>query len=144
MRTTTRVVGLLAATTLTLTTLTACSNDPDTGSSDTSSSANAQVSDQHNDAYVEFATAMIPHHAQAIAMAQIAEDRAESQEVKDLAADIEAAQGPEIDLLSPAAGRPAGTSPSPARDIARTAPGRSTRCATAIVDAASLSSAIDA
>jgi uncharacterized protein (DUF305 family) len=100
MRTTTRVVGLLAATTLTLTTLTACSNDTDSQGSDTSSSADAQVSQLHNDADVWFATAMIPHHAQAIAMARMAENRAESQEVKDLAADIEAAQGPEIDLLS--------------------------------------------
>jgi uncharacterized protein (DUF305 family) len=101
MRTTTRVVGLLAATTLTLTTLTACSNDDtDSGGSATGSSADAQVSDQHNDADVEFATEMIPHHAQAIVMAEMAEDRADSQDVKDLAADIKAAQGPEIDRLS--------------------------------------------
>ena len=99
MRTTTRVVGLLAATTLTLTTLSACSND-DTDSSATDSPADAQVSEQHNDADVEFATEMIPHHAQAIVMAEMAEDRADSQDVQDLAADIKAAQGPEIDMLS--------------------------------------------
>jgi uncharacterized protein (DUF305 family) len=104
MRPTNRVVGILAATTLTLTTLTACGNNDDTdsgGTSDTTtSSADTQVSERHNDADVEFASGMIPHHAQAVEMAKLAEDRAESQEVKDLATDIEAAQGPEIDLLS--------------------------------------------
>ena len=40
------------------------------------------------------------HHQQAIEMADLAESRAESQEVKDLATDIEAAQGPEIETLT--------------------------------------------
>lgn len=104
MRTTPRVFGILAATTLTLTTLTACNNTDDNRSDGTSNSAgssvDAQVSEQHNNADVEFATAMIPHHTQAIEMAKLAADRAGSQDVKDLAADIEAAQGPEIDVLS--------------------------------------------
>lgn len=42
---------------------------------------------------------MIPHHAQAIAMAEMATQRAESPEVKDLAARIEATQQPEIDQM---------------------------------------------
>ncbi len=46
----------------------------------------------HNDADVTFAQQMILHHQQAIEMAELAETRADSQEVKDLAADIEAAQ----------------------------------------------------
>ncbi|MEU0313908.1 DUF305 domain-containing protein [Nocardioides sp. NPDC006273] len=54
----------------------------------------------HNDADVMFAQQMIPHHQQAIEMAELAETRAESQEVKDLAADIEAAQGPEIETMT--------------------------------------------
>ncbi|MFE6510566.1 DUF305 domain-containing protein [Nocardioides sp. NPDC057767] len=54
----------------------------------------------HNDADVTFAQQMIPHHEQAIDMAEAAESRAESQEVKDLAADIEAAQGPEIETMT--------------------------------------------
>ena len=100
-QTPTRLGGFLAATALTLTALTACGNDAsDAGSSISSTSADAQVLEKHNDADVEFTTAMIPHHAQAIEMARMAEDRAESQEVKHLAADIEAAQGPEIDQLS--------------------------------------------
>jgi uncharacterized protein (DUF305 family) len=54
----------------------------------------------HNDADVTFAQEMIPHHQQAIEMAELAESRAESEEVKELAADIEAAQGPEIETMS--------------------------------------------
>ena len=55
---------------------------------------------EHNDADVTFAQEMIPHHEQAIRMAELAEARAESQEVKALAADIEAAQGPEIETMT--------------------------------------------
>lgn len=54
----------------------------------------------HNDADVTFAQQMIPHHQQAIEMTELAETRAESQEVKELAADIEAAQGPEIETMT--------------------------------------------
>src|SRR3546814_10035762 len=51
---------------------------------------------EFNDADVAFAQQMIPHHQQAVEMAQLAADRAERQEVKDLAARVEAAQAPEI------------------------------------------------
>jgi uncharacterized protein (DUF305 family) len=54
----------------------------------------------HNDADVTFAQGMIPHHQQAIEMAQMAADRAESAEVLDLAERIEAAQAPEIEELT--------------------------------------------
>lgn len=65
------------------------------GNSDsTSSGAN------YNDADVTFAQQMIPHHEQAVEMAKLAAGRAKSQEVKDLAAAIEAAQGPEIATMS--------------------------------------------
>jgi uncharacterized protein (DUF305 family) len=43
---------------------------------------------------------MIPHHTQAIAMSSQASERAASQEVKDLAARIEQAQGPEIEQMN--------------------------------------------
>ena len=43
---------------------------------------------------------MIPHHRQAIEMAQLAEGRAADPRVLDLAARIEAAQDPEIEMLS--------------------------------------------
>ena len=74
------------------------------GGSDTDSNGptgSTESSDaQFNEADVTFAQEMIPHHQQAIEMADLAESRAESQEVKDLAADIEAAQGPEIETLT--------------------------------------------
>lgn len=43
-----------------------------------------------------FAQMMIPHHGQALEMARLAEERADDPAVKQLAARIEAAQGPEI------------------------------------------------
>jgi uncharacterized protein (DUF305 family) len=69
--------------------LAACGNDDE-----------ADTAAGHNDADVTFAKEMIPHHQQAIEMANLAEARAESEEVKSLAADIEAAQGPEIEKMT--------------------------------------------
>ena len=54
---------------------------------------------EHNDADTTFATSMVPHHTQAIEMAQLATDRATSSKVKELAGQIEQAQGPEITQL---------------------------------------------
>ncbi|MFC8421906.1 DUF305 domain-containing protein [Streptomyces sp. NPDC057236] len=69
----------------------------------TSSSAPASASasqGQHNAADVAFAKGMIPHHRQAVEMADLAPDRAQSADVKKLAADIKKAQDPEIKTLS--------------------------------------------
>ncbi|SEB83471.1 DUF305 domain-containing protein [Streptomyces sp. TLI_105] len=49
-----------------------------------------------NDADVMFAQMMIPHHEQALEMAELADGRAEDPEVKKLVAAIEQAQEPEI------------------------------------------------
>jgi uncharacterized protein (DUF305 family) len=46
-----------------------------------------------------FARAMIPHHEAAVEMAEIAQERGESQFVKDLADDIVGTQNAEIDTL---------------------------------------------
>ncbi|MGW0750849.1 DUF305 domain-containing protein [Streptomyces sp. NPDC002587] len=54
----------------------------------------------HNAADVAFAKGMIPHHRQAVEMADLAPSRAESAEVKQLAAEIRQAQDPEIKTLS--------------------------------------------
>ncbi|EMF29734.1 lipoprotein [Streptomyces gancidicus BKS 13-15] len=54
----------------------------------------------HNDQDVDFAQGMIPHHQQAVRMAQTAQSRASSAEVKDLASRIEKAQDPEIETMS--------------------------------------------
>jgi uncharacterized protein (DUF305 family) len=53
-----------------------------------------------NDADVTFAQGMIPHHRQAVEMAELAETRAESPQVKELAAQIKAAQDPEIQTMT--------------------------------------------
>jgi uncharacterized protein (DUF305 family) len=55
---------------------------------------------QHNDTDIRFAQMMVPHHQQALAMAEMALQRAESPEVKALAAQIRAAQDPEIATLN--------------------------------------------
>lgn len=91
-------------------TLAACGSDDDSmgdmpgmGSSSDMRSTTTTSPDataDFNDADVTFATDMIPHHRQAVEMAELAETRAESQEVKDLAAQIEAAQDPEIETMT--------------------------------------------
>lgn len=55
---------------------------------------------QHNEADVAFAQGMIPHHTQALEMSRLAPERAQSEQVKELARQIETAQGPEIDMLT--------------------------------------------
>ncbi len=75
-------------------TVAGCGNDTDSNDSTDSSSA------QFNDADVTFAQQMIPHHEQAVEMATMAQERASSTEVKQLADKIEAAQGPEIDTMT--------------------------------------------
>ncbi|HEY8721716.1 DUF305 domain-containing protein [Pengzhenrongella sp.] len=54
----------------------------------------------HNDADVEFAQMMIPHHEGAIAMADLAVKSATTEPVKDLGRRISAAQGPQIKELT--------------------------------------------
>ena len=60
----------------------------------------APASKARNDADVEFATMMIPHHGQAISMADLALKQATDPKVKALAPNIKAAQGPEIERMS--------------------------------------------
>nr|WP_082534897.1 DUF305 domain-containing protein [Nonomuraea pusilla] len=59
----------------------------------------AQPSASFNDADVMFAQMMIPHHRQAVEMADLAATRAADPEVKKLAATIKAAQDPEIETM---------------------------------------------
>ncbi|NEA98028.1 DUF305 domain-containing protein [Streptomyces sp. SID13726] len=56
--------------------------------------------ESHNSQDVSFAQGMIPHHRQAVEMARLADGRASSSQVKDLAARVEKAQGPEIRTMS--------------------------------------------
>jgi uncharacterized protein (DUF305 family) len=74
-------------------------SDMSTGSTDTN------VSDSErgfNDADVMFAQMMIPHHEQAIELADMALDPTlmASEQVKALASQIKSAQDPEIDLMA--------------------------------------------
>lgn len=66
----------------------------------TSASAGPAATGPHNPADVTFAAGMIPHHQQAITMAQMALTQATNPEVKKLATAIKAAQDPEIQTMS--------------------------------------------
>lgn len=88
-------VGLTAATLLL--TLAACGDDG--GTKDASAEQTAVNGDVFNDADVDFATAMIPHHAQALAMVDMTRGRELSPQVQALTEDIQAAQGPEIEMM---------------------------------------------
>jgi uncharacterized protein (DUF305 family) len=77
----------------------ACSSADDGTSEATDESTTPAVAG-HNDADVTFAQSMIPHHEQAVEMAQLATDRASSEAVRALAAEIEAAQSPEIEQMT--------------------------------------------
>jgi uncharacterized protein (DUF305 family) len=106
-----RITRVLVVSALAAATLSACTdngghdmdnmNSTRTSPGAASSSPSGQSAPgAHNDADVAFATDMIPHHAQAVAMAKMVPTRASSQQVKDLATQIQAAQDPEIKLMS--------------------------------------------
>ncbi|MFE9437949.1 DUF305 domain-containing protein [Streptomyces sp. NPDC006602] len=109
-RTFVRRTALAATTGVAALVLAACGGDDgghDMGSMESGSGASASTSasasaeaGEHNDADVDFATEMIQHHRQAVEMADLAADRASSQEVKDLATKIKGAQDPEIKTMS--------------------------------------------
>jgi uncharacterized protein (DUF305 family) len=63
-------------------------------------SSSEEEAQDFNDADVMFAQMMIPHHEQAVEMAELAETRASDPEVVALAAQIKAAQDPEIDTMT--------------------------------------------
>ncbi|MET9832164.1 DUF305 domain-containing protein [Streptomyces sp. NPDC006385] len=106
-RTLIRRAALAATATTAALVLAACGGDgsgtgspagePATSSAEAGADATA---DAHNDQDVAFAQGMIPHHQQAVQMAEMAADRASSAAVKDLAARIRKAQDPEIETMS--------------------------------------------
>lgn len=71
------------------------------GSGSTATAAPTAQGSPHNDADVTFAMGMLPHHKQAVEMADmiLAKDGIDS-EIRSLAQDIKAAQTPEIDTLN--------------------------------------------
>ncbi|EID81351.1 MULTISPECIES: DUF305 domain-containing protein [Rhodococcus] len=102
MKTTKIAVG--AAAVAALVALTACSNSGSDQSAQSSASASVTATtaaaDTHNQADVTFAQQMIPHHAQAIEMCDVVlAKNGIDPRVTDLANQIKAAQGPEIEQL---------------------------------------------
>ncbi|MGW4699996.1 DUF305 domain-containing protein [Streptomyces sp. NPDC004285] len=101
---TTRKFALAAAVAATGLLLAACGTEDGTSGMDhggasasaTAPGAEAGAPGAFNDADVTFAQMMIPHHEQALEMAELAGGRAEDPEVKKLVAAIERAQDPEI------------------------------------------------
>ena len=102
-------LGVAAGATALSLTLAACSGSSSSSaghdmssmtSSGMSASASASVDAKHNAADVTFAQNMIVHHQGAVQMAQMAATKAATQEVKDLAERIKAAQGPEIQKMT--------------------------------------------
>ncbi|GAA4748431.1 DUF305 domain-containing protein [Nocardioides endophyticus] len=79
-------------------TLAACGDGSDAGSP--SSTQTASNGDVFNGADVSFASDMIQHHAQALTMVDLTEGRVLDPDVQQLAEDIRAAQGPEIEVMS--------------------------------------------
>jgi uncharacterized protein (DUF305 family) len=101
----TRIALFLAAAVAASVTLAGCGGNTALASSAPSTTAamvptSAEPSRAHNQADVSFVRDMIPHHHQAIAMAELADNHAASPQVAGLASRIEAAQQPEIDQMN--------------------------------------------
>jgi uncharacterized protein (DUF305 family) len=119
-----RLAAPLIAIALTAT-LAACGSDDAATSSDSVAVTDTPTAAGEvtlNEADVEFAQGMIAHHEQAIEMAEIALDPASgaSPEVVDLATRIQAAQDPEVELMTSwltAAGEPVTMDTSDGHDM---------------------------
>lgn len=101
----TRIAATGTAVALVLT-VAACSGSTDettTPAAETSSAASEStgaVDAARNAADTEFAQMMIVHHEGAVEMADLAVEQAQSEEVRTLAGNISAAQGPEIEEMT--------------------------------------------
>lgn len=102
-----RRIAIVVAALLAAAILTACSTDPDepmnsmdSQSQETTSMSGEMAADSGREDDVMFAQMMIPHHEQAVEMADMALDQSTSSvEVRQLAVDIKAAQDPEIETM---------------------------------------------
>lgn len=79
--------------------LAGCGED-DASSATPAAEHTAANGDVYNDADVEFATEMIPHHADALVMVDMTQGRELSPELARLTEDIREAQAPEIELMA--------------------------------------------
>ncbi|MGW0172440.1 DUF305 domain-containing protein [Rhodococcus sp. NPDC003322] len=108
MNTRTTAVGFVAALATAAVLVAGCTNDNDTdghsmgsmGSMMSSAPMAGESSSDHNTADVMWTQMMIPHHQQAVEMAALAEGRTENAQLLALAAQIEAAQAPEIEQMT--------------------------------------------
>jgi uncharacterized protein (DUF305 family) len=90
------LTAILPATALVLS---ACSDDDDGHGSMMSSNRRGTSAADHNQADVMFSMMMIPHHAQAVEMADLVPSRSQDAGLTALARQIKAAQQPEIDRM---------------------------------------------
>ena len=93
-----RSLRVLGATVAALLVLTACGSTTAGHGGDHMS--DGQMPDGNMSADAMFAQMMIPHHEQAVVMADLAETRASDPDVQRLAVEIRSAQAPEIELMS--------------------------------------------
>lgn len=94
-----RLASATGAITLALS-LAACGSDSDDPKEKPAAVETARNGDVFNQADVAFATAMIPHHAQALQMALLAQDRPLPPEVRTLVEQVQAAQTPEVETMT--------------------------------------------
>jgi len=107
MSTLSRRIAIVVAALLAAVILTACSTDSDDAmtsdsqAQETTSMSGETAPDSGREDDVMFAQMMIPHHEQAVEMANMAldPDASSSVEVRELAVDIKAAQDPEIETM---------------------------------------------
>ena len=99
-RPTIRAAAALTALLLAAPLLTACGSDDASTGSNGSGAASASSDAGHNDNDVTFATDMIPHHLQAIEMAELAKDQDLDPEVQAIADGILTTQKSEIDTMA--------------------------------------------
>ena len=81
-------------------TLSACGSTSNSTTGGTPTSGSTSGNTAHNSADVAFSTDMIPHHAQAVEMADMALAQATNANIKTLATAIKGAQAPEIATMS--------------------------------------------
>jgi len=79
--------------------LAGCGDDDESGD-DPATVQTASNGEVFNDADMEFATSMIPHHAQALEMVDLTVGRELSPEVESLTAAIREAQAPEVEQMT--------------------------------------------
>ncbi|WMX43898.1 DUF305 domain-containing protein [Streptomyces roseicoloratus] len=97
----TRRIALTGAVAATGLLLAACGGSGDSDGMNHGEKPSASASAQaFNDADVMFAQMMIPHHEQALAMAKLADGRAEDAEIKQIVTAVEKAQDPEIRMMT--------------------------------------------